>query len=62
MGLKVGHRSEYGKPSASFEARSVWNGGKAARPYLSLHMLHAIMISEHISPARILRHPFQAEV
>ena len=37
MGLKAGHRSEYGKPSASKEARSVWNGGKAARPYLSLH-------------------------
>ncbi len=37
IGLKMDQRGEYGKPSASKEARSVWNGGKAARPYLSLH-------------------------
>jgi len=38
LGLKIDQRGEYGKPSASFEARSVWNGGKTARPYLSLHV------------------------
>ena len=29
-------RDEYGKRSAGKLARSVWNGGKAVRPYLSL--------------------------
>ena len=29
---------EAGKPSALKDARSVWSGGKAERPYLSLFM------------------------
>jgi hypothetical protein len=36
MGSNTDQRGKYGKPSALKEARSVWNGGKAVRPYLSL--------------------------
>ena len=39
MGLKAGQRSEYGKPCAVKVACTVWNGGKAARPYLSLQVI-----------------------
>jgi hypothetical protein len=35
-GSKTGQRDEYGKRSAGKLARSVWDGGKAERPYLSL--------------------------
>ena len=35
LGLKRDHSGEDAKPRASFEARSLWNGGKAARPYLT---------------------------
>src|SRR5260370_27192248 len=48
IGLKMDQRGEYGKPSTSKEACSVWNGGKAARPYLSLHLLLFTHISRYM--------------
>ncbi len=36
MGLNIHQRSEYGKPCAMKVACTVWSGGKAEKPYLSL--------------------------
>jgi len=38
MGLNIHQRSEYGKPCAMKVACTVWSGGKAEKPYLSLLM------------------------
>jgi hypothetical protein len=40
-GLNIHQRSEYGKPCAMKVACTVWSGGKAEKPYLSLRIRQA---------------------
>ena len=42
MGLNIHQRSEYGKPCAMKVACTVWSGGKAEKPYLSLRIQPAL--------------------
>ncbi len=43
---------ESGKPDAVKVARPVWNGGKAARPYLSLRVIDVEALPEHPAEAK----------